>query len=86
MIESGMPGFVVTPWYGVVVPAKTPKEVITILNREFVKAAQSPELKARFLQQGVELVGSSPEELDGHIRTELARWEKVIQAAGIHAE
>ena len=86
MIESGLPGFEVTPWYAVVAPVRTPKEVIQILNRVFVKVAHAPDVRERFSSQGVEMVGSTPEELDTHIRTELARWEKVIHAAGIRPE
>jgi tripartite-type tricarboxylate transporter receptor subunit TctC len=85
LIESGLPGFEVSPWYGVVAPVRTPKEVIGSLNSEIVKVLRTPDVKERFSSQGVELIGSTPEEFDTYIRREIAKWEKVLKAAGIRA-
>lgn len=85
MIESGLPGFEVSPWYGVVAPVRTPKETIGRLNSEIVKVLRAPDLKERFSSQGVELVGGSPEQFDAYIRQEISKWEKVLKAAGIRA-
>lgn len=85
MSESDLPGFEVTPWYSVVAPGRTPKEAIARLNSEIVKVLRTPDVKERLSIQGVELVGSTPEELDAYIRREIAKWEKVLKAAGIRA-
>lgn len=85
MSESGLPGFEVSPWYGVVAPVRTPKEVIARLNSEIVKVLHTRDLKERLSGQGVELVGGTSEEFDIYIRSELAKWEKVLKAAGIRA-
>ncbi|HXM80523.1 MAG TPA: tripartite tricarboxylate transporter substrate binding protein [Burkholderiales bacterium] len=84
--ESGLPGYEVVPWYGVVAPAKTPKSVIARLHAEIVKIVRKPEVKARLSGQGIELIGSRPEEFDALIRSEMVKWEKVLKAAGVHAE
>ncbi len=84
--ESGLPGYEVYGWYGVVAPARTPKPVIARLHAEIAKIAQSPKMKSRLAGQGLELVGNSPEEFDAHIRSEIAKWEKVLRAAGIRPE
>ena len=84
--ESGLPGYEVYGWYGVVAPARTPKAVIARLHAEIAKIAQNPKMKSRLAGQGLELVGNSPEEFDAHIRSEIAKWEKVLRAAGIRPE
>jgi tripartite-type tricarboxylate transporter receptor subunit TctC len=81
--ESGLRDFEVNAWYGVVAPSRTPNEVINRLNVAIVKVLQAPELKERFASQGLEVVGSTPEEFDAHIRLELGKWNKVLKAAGI---
>jgi tripartite-type tricarboxylate transporter receptor subunit TctC len=85
MSESGLLGFEVTPWYGVVAPARTPKEAIGRLNSEIVKVLRTPDLKERLSSQGAEVVGSTPEEFDAYIRNEISKWDKVLKAAGIRA-
>jgi tripartite-type tricarboxylate transporter receptor subunit TctC len=86
MIESGLPGFEVSAWYAVLAPAKTPREVIARLNAEINKALADPEMKARFAAQGVEFVGGTPEQADAFVRSESARWGKVIKATGMKAD
>lgn len=85
MIESGLPGFEVSPWYGVVAPVRTPKEVIGRLHSDIVKVLRTPDVRERFSSQGVELIGSTPEQFDGYIREEISKWDKVLTAAGIRA-
>jgi tripartite-type tricarboxylate transporter receptor subunit TctC len=81
--ESGLPGFEVYGWYGIAAPARTPRPIVERLHAEVAKVAQNPTVKARLAKQGLELVGSSPEEFDAHIRGEIAKWERVIKAAGL---
>jgi tripartite-type tricarboxylate transporter receptor subunit TctC len=80
--EAGLPGFEASSWFGVFAPAGTPKEIITRLNMEIVKALTSPELKERLAAQGAEAVGNSPEQFAAHIRSETAKWAKVVKASG----
>lgn len=81
--ESGLPGFVVTQWYSLLAPAGTPRAIIGLLNREFNKALQAPEVATRIAAEGSEAVGSTPQQLADHIRAERAKWVKVIKDAGI---
>jgi tripartite-type tricarboxylate transporter receptor subunit TctC len=84
--EAGVAGAEVLIWYGVVAPAATPGDVIGRLNREIVKAMNLPDVRERFSQQGVDPATNSPEQFAQLIRDEVARWGKVIRAAGIKVE
>ena len=86
MVESGLPGFVVTGWFGVLAPAGTPRDIIDKLNGEIVKAAQHPASKERFDTLGMELAGGSPEEFSGFLRAEAEKWSRVIKSAGLRLE
>lgn len=83
--ESGYPGFQSGIWYGVVAPARTPTEVVAKLNAEFGKIVRSPEVLASLSADGAAVVASSPEQFGEHIRTETARWAKVLREAKITA-
>ena len=83
--ESGLPSYEITSWYGIVAPARTPRAVISRLSSELAQIARNPRMKGRLLSQGLELSGSTPEEFDAHIRSEIAKWERVLKAAGVHA-
>jgi len=84
--ESGLAGFEVYGWYGFAAPARTPRAIVNRLHNEVAKIAQNPRMKARLAAQGLELVGSSPEEFDAFIRAELAKWSAVLKAAGVKPE
>jgi len=84
--EAGITGADVLIWYGVVVPAATPKDVIARLNREIVKLMALPDVRDKFAQQSVDPASSTPEEFAQLIRDEVARWTKVIRSAGIKLE
>jgi tripartite-type tricarboxylate transporter receptor subunit TctC len=86
MVEQGMPGFVISAWYAVLAPAGTPKDVLARLNADFNKAIQDPELRKRMSDQGIELVGGTPEEAQKFIDSEVVRWRAVIKEKGITAE
>lgn len=81
--EAGVPGYEVVPWYGILAPANTPREIIGRLHAGTVHALQDPATRERFLSDGAEPVGSGPEELAAVIREDLRKWEKVIKDAGI---
>ena len=80
--EAGLAQFDVTSWFGVVVPAATPKEIITRLNQELVRIAKLPEVKERLANQGMEPVHTTPEAFAKAIRDDSARWGKVVQSSG----
>jgi tripartite-type tricarboxylate transporter receptor subunit TctC len=83
--ESGLPGYEVIQWYGVLAPAATPREIVTKLNTAIVRALQDPEVKDRYLRDGAETVGNTPEEFAAVIASELKKWGKVIKEANIKA-
>jgi tripartite-type tricarboxylate transporter receptor subunit TctC len=70
----------------VVVPARTPKEIVTLLHREIVKLIALPDMKVRLATLGFEPVGNTPDECAAQFRTEIAKWTKVIRQAGIKAQ
>ena len=84
--EAGLKGFEVRSWNGVVVPTGTPKEIIARLNTEIVRILRQPELREKFIVQGVELVPTTPDEFGAFIRQDIAKWAKVIQLSGARAE
>jgi tripartite-type tricarboxylate transporter receptor subunit TctC len=84
--EAGVPGYDLSVWFGVLTPAGTPREIVQRLNAEIVKILQSAEVKERFFKQGVDVQTSSPEQFDAFVKSEVARWAKVIKEAGIRAD
>jgi tripartite-type tricarboxylate transporter receptor subunit TctC len=84
--ESGVPGYDHTPWNGFLAPAKTPRAVIGKLNEETARILQTPEVHNVFVSEGAEPVGNKPEEFAAIIKSETAKWAKVIRAAGIKAD
>ncbi|HEY7656798.1 MAG TPA: tripartite tricarboxylate transporter substrate binding protein [Burkholderiales bacterium] len=81
--ESGLPGFVISQWFGILAPAGTPRPVINRLYQALTRGASSPEVVSRLADQGVEVVNRKPEEFASLIRREIAQWNKVVKAAGI---
>jgi len=86
MAEAGYPDIEGEVWLAVIVPARTPKEIIALLLREIVKTIALPDMKERMATLGFDPVGSSPEECAAQLRTEAAKWAKVIREAGIKAQ
>ena len=84
--EAGIPGMDAKLWFGLFAPAKTPKAIVAKLNREIGEILRNPETQETFLKQGVASTPSTPEELGDWVKSELARWTPVIQAAGIKAD
>ncbi len=84
--ESGFPGYDVKSWYALVAPAGTPPTVIAKLNGEITKALQSATVTSRLVDLGLELAPGSPEQLANLIRTDTAKWEKLIKATGMKVD
>ena len=80
--ESGLPGFEVVGWYGVLAPARTPHPIVVRLHNELVKILQTQDIRDRLLSEGAEPVGNTPAEFTAFIKTDIGRWAKVIKAAG----
>lgn len=86
LAESGMPGFEVGAWQGVMVPANTPTPIIQRLNSEVMKALQTPEVRQKLALQGAEPLGSTPEAYAEYVQKELTRWAKVVKQTGVTLE
>ena len=81
--ESGLPGYEVINWYSIVTTAGTPKIVVVRLNSEVVKAIASDTVKKRYIDLGTDPGSGTPEQLVAYTRSEIAKWGKVIKAAGM---
>ncbi|MCC7486000.1 MAG: tripartite tricarboxylate transporter substrate binding protein [Burkholderiales bacterium] len=81
-VADAVPGYEVVTWQGIVAPAGTPKDVIDRLNAALVKSLKDPEFAARLRALGLELYGTTPAEFASFIRSENAKWAKVIRATG----
>jgi tripartite-type tricarboxylate transporter receptor subunit TctC len=80
--ESGVRGYEVTGWYGVLVPAATPRPIVAQLNREIVRILKLPDVSERFAAEGAELVGNTPQEFAAYITSEIAKWSRVVKISG----
>jgi tripartite-type tricarboxylate transporter receptor subunit TctC len=83
--EAGVPGYVHSSWIGMAAPAKTPQPILARLHAESVKIVQSPAIKKLFLRDGLESLGNTPQEFAADLKQEIAKWQKVVAAAGIQA-
>jgi tripartite-type tricarboxylate transporter receptor subunit TctC len=84
--EQGFPGFDTGIWHGFLTTGGTPKSTVDRLNKEIVAAVNSPDVKEEFLKRGLDPVGNTPEQFDQFIRSEVAKWAKVVKDAGIKAD
>ncbi len=84
--EAGVPGYDVTGWFGILAPAKTPKTVIAYLNAEINKAIKVQDVRDRFATEGLEPLGSTPEEFAVIIKNDIEKWARVARSAGIKRE
>jgi len=84
--EAGVPGYSVTTAYGVAAPAKTPRAILDRLHAELIKVLNAPDIRERLQGLGADPVGTTPEQYTAFIQEEIAKWTKVIRAAGIKGE
>ena len=84
--EQGLPGYDYIGWYGVLAPAKLPRDVLARLHGEMAKAVKSPDVVERFAQFGYEPSGNTPEEFTALVQSEMARWGKLLKSIGVQPE
>lgn len=86
IIEAGVPGYDFTSWNGVHVPAGTPKPLINRIHTELVKVVGMPDVKEKMFSLGMDVAGSTPDELGALVKSDIAKWSKVIREAGVRVE
>ena len=87
MIESGVPGFEMSSWQAIYAPKGTPKAIVQKLNAEIVKDLKMPDVQAKLHDQlGMNIVGSTPEELAAHMDKEIPRWADLVKKSGATAD
>ena len=84
--EQGLPGFEVTGWFGMFAPARTPMSVVNVLNQSVNKTLALPDIRARFVAEGVEPEGGTPAEFAKQVRQDVRKWGSVVKSAGIQQE
>lgn len=87
MVEAGIAGYEATAWFGMVAPAAVPRDIISKLNQEVGRILRMPDVLVRISQQGsAEIIGGTPEQFGEFIRSEVAKWSRVVKAAGVKPE
>ena len=86
MIEAGLPGFVVTGWWGIFAPAGTPKPIVDKLNRDIVAVLNSKEARDFLTAQSTDVIGDTPEHFGAFVKGDAQRWGKIVKASGATAE
>ena len=86
MMESGVPGYEATNWFGTAVPAKTPPAIVAKLSQDIGRVLHLPDVRERLLAQGMEPVSNTPEEFSTYVRSEMTKWARVVKASGAKAE
>jgi tripartite-type tricarboxylate transporter receptor subunit TctC len=84
--EAGLAGYDAASWYGLFAPTGSPASALVVLGRELVKIMQAPEIRERFMADGFEPAGLTPDQFAKYLREEIAKWAKVVKVAGIKAE
>jgi len=84
--ESGLPGFEAVTWFGFMVPAATPRDIVGRLNADIGKALALPDLRQQLALQGIDVIGGTPEQFAEHVRKETAKWADVIRRSGAKAD
>lgn len=84
--EAGVPGYELNSWYGVLAPAHTSPEIVNKLGSEIIRVLRLPDVRERMLHEGVEPAGTTPEEFGAYIRSEIAKWTRVVKATGARVD
>ncbi|MBI2291549.1 MAG: tripartite tricarboxylate transporter substrate binding protein, partial [Betaproteobacteria bacterium] len=83
---SGLKGYEATTWFGLMAPVKTSQEIVTRLNTEIARIEASPEVHDRFMSEGIEPIGGTPEQFGAFIRDEIDKYAKVVKATNLRAQ
>jgi tripartite-type tricarboxylate transporter receptor subunit TctC len=86
MVEAGIPGYELTNWFGLMVPAGTPRDIVTRINADIAKIMKMPDVRERLYGMAAEPVGSTQEHFSAFLKSETAKWAKVIKDGGITAD
>lgn len=81
MSEAGIPGYEIDQWYGVITGAKAPKAIVNKLSEAMSQALKKPDVSKRLAADGSVPVGSSPDQFSAHIKSEIAKWQKLVKDA-----
>lgn len=84
--EGGVAGFEYSTWYAILAPAGTPKSIVGRIQADLATLIKSPQTRDRFVSLGMEAYGSTPPEFEAYLESEVAKWSKVVRAAGVRAE
>jgi tripartite-type tricarboxylate transporter receptor subunit TctC len=84
--EAGLPGFEMNPWFSVLAPAGTPREIVMRLNREIARVLTLPDYRSLLVNNTIEPIGSAPEELASYIKSEIVKWARVIKNANVRVD
>ena len=84
--ESGLPGFVVTSWMGILAPAQTPRAIVDRLQTEIAAVLQLPDVRARYAVLGIDPVGNRPDEYAAQLKADLDAWGPVVKKANLRIE
>jgi tripartite-type tricarboxylate transporter receptor subunit TctC len=85
LAESGIPGYEATNWYGILAPRGTPASIVNHLNTEVLRLLHTPEVAEAVTRQGADPLGSTPAEFESYMKSEIAKWTRVVREAGIRA-
>ncbi len=84
--EAALPGYSVTNWIGLFAPAGTPRDIVVKLNGETVRIMKTPEIQKRLVAEGAKFTPTTPDEFAAYVKSEIAKWAKVVKEAGIHVD
>jgi tripartite-type tricarboxylate transporter receptor subunit TctC len=84
--EAGIPGYEYVTWYGLLAPASTPRTIISKVHGDVTKLLSSPEVRQRFAARGLDARPTTPEEFSAYVKSELAKWHGVVEAAGLEIQ
>ena len=84
--ESGFPGFDASSWFGLVGPAGTPRDIANKISADMARVLKQPEMRDKFIKQGADPVGNSPEEFAQYMREETAKWAEIVKTSGARAD
>jgi tripartite-type tricarboxylate transporter receptor subunit TctC len=86
MAESGLPGYALTNWFGLLVPVSVSKDIVLKINGDVTKILREEDIRKKIADMGADVVGNSPEEFGAAMRAESAQWAEIIKSANIRAE